>query len=154
MTKGLAYLIMLRKMDSPIHSAYLCRITCSAKTAFPEASVEAFFGHGTVTLSTKKLNPIRTIFSSGKSSNITVDRRLESRGMSRYDVGRDALSFDFIYRPTPSDHGGSVKCVALQVRAIKFQIYRYSTVKMQRSAKLLFLGCVTRLLAWGASHAT
>ena len=53
---------MLRKMDSPIHSAYLCRITCSAKTAFPEASVEAFFGHGTVTLSTEKLNPISMIF--------------------------------------------------------------------------------------------
>ena len=52
---------------------------------------------------------------------MTADRRLESRGMSRYDVVTDSLSFDFVYRPTPSDHGGSVKCVALQVRTIKIQ---------------------------------
>ena len=45
----------------------------------------------------------------GKSPNTTADRRLESRGASRVGSGTD-----FVYRPTPSDHGGFVKCVALQ----------------------------------------
>ena len=41
--------------------------------------------------------------------------------MSRYDVDTDSLSFDFVYRPTPSDHGGSIKCVALQVSRVRIQ---------------------------------
>ncbi len=49
---------------------------------------------------------------------MTFDRRLETRrdAPSRYDVDTNSLIHEFVYLPTPADHGGFVKCLAVQTR--------------------------------------